>query len=188
MQCFLFPPPPRFRGLQSWSSRRSRKDKTQKFQATRILQGSKPVPSRTLLSPPAQLCPLPPLRSAWEPGSGTAPSLGGRQEAGGPCFTLSRLSAQTGSGDCTFSKGATSGRWEPMATSQGPTRCRNGGPGCPPTSRRPQCRWRTETSTSSKVPTRGADEKGGPARGQRRGGTSIPTPTWGLGNSPGRFL
>ncbi|XP_054565143.1 matrix metalloproteinase-28 isoform X4 [Eptesicus fuscus] len=84
---------------------------------------------------------------AWDPHR----SQGRRSETQGPKYCHSSFDAITvGSSDCTFFKGATSGRWELMAMSRGPTRCRKGGPGCPPTSRLPQCHWRVETSTSSK--------------------------------------
>ncbi|XP_014322799.2 GAS2-like protein 2 [Myotis lucifugus] len=85
---------------------------------------------------------------AWDPHR----SQGRRPETQGPKYCHSSFDAITvGSSDCTFFKGATSGRWELMAMSQSPTCCRKGGPGCPPTLRLPQCHWRMETSTSSKV-------------------------------------
>lgn len=114
------------------------------------------------------------LRS-WVLGS----TFAGKQAGGSRSLLNSRL-RQMDNSNCTFFKGATSGRWQLMATSQSPAHYRKGGLGCPPTLRPPQYPWRTETSTSSKVPVLGwmrhlrPRAKRPPALGQKGGGVSIP--------------
>ncbi|XP_058301064.1 matrix metalloproteinase-28 isoform X1 [Hylobates moloch] len=77
---------------------------------------------------------------------------GRRPETQGPKYCHSSFDAITvGNSDCTFLKGATSGRWQLTATSQSPVHYRKGGSGCLPTLRLLQCHWRMEISISSKA-------------------------------------
>ncbi|XP_037596450.1 matrix metalloproteinase-28 isoform X2 [Cebus imitator] len=84
---------------------------------------------------------------AWDPHS----PQGRQPETQGPQYCHSSFDAITvGNNKCTFLKGATSGKWQLMATSQSPVHYRKGGLGCPPTLRLLQCHWRMEIFTSSK--------------------------------------
>lgn len=57
-----------------------------------------------------------------------------------------------GNGDCTSSKGATSGKSQLMAMFQSLIHYRKDGRDCPLVLRLLQCLWKMETSSSSKVP------------------------------------
>lgn len=104
------------------------------------------------LSPSLHLSPfLPPpafyLQLVWETGFRTAPPSPNHE----PLLT-SLILGQTGNGDCTSSKGVTSGKSQLMVTFQILVHYRKDGRDCPLVLRLPQCLWKTETSTSSKVP------------------------------------
>lgn len=172
--------------------------KIQNSRATSILPGSKPMLSNTLPLVHFPLCPAvhatPSLISlgSWVQGTHL---LWKESRKLMVTAQLSCFSGQMGNSDCTFSKGAISGRWQLMAMSQIPVHCRKGGQGCPPTLRLPQCHWRMETSISSKVPVLGQMRKLRPREGrcpaqrskQEEASQFQPKPV-GPGNSTRRFF